>query len=264
MAMIKINGNDAIYNHNTGWTIELTRYTDPDRLNLADTAATYLCKSDTDNIRRPLSIIRKRDTLAIFRGEFAEFKYHKVPKQVYDHLVTYQTLNMRVAGGNRANISEGYTVPVDKTKDHTRVEYELATAMENYKRLAEEETPQVARAIQPVNAHMPLFKLQWNFQTIIQSLLPQRIWTKGAQGLTRMCVEDMFTLLKAQDSELWMTAEEYYGSHRHEWDKVQTKLRTKEVSVGELIGMLEEWDETANADYALRQLFGQSKSMWGE
>lgn len=262
--VIKIDGHDAIHNLDTGWIIELVRYSDPDRLNLADSAAVYMNKSDKDNTRRPLSILRRRDTLAIFRGEHAAFKYHRVPKQVYDHLITYTTLQMRAAGGNRANVSEGYTMPADKMRNPERVEQALNEAMRNYLDLAESETPQVARAIQPVNAHMPIFKLQWNFQTLIEALMPQRIWTKGAQSLTRMCVEDMFFLLKMQDNELWETVEEYYGAHRHEWDKVQTKLRSKGISVGELIGMLEEYEEDEPADEVLRQMFGQSKSIWGE
>lgn len=264
------NGNWAVKNEETGWTIELVRYSDPDRLNLADSAAVYMNKSDKDNVKRPLQILKRRDTLTIFRGEHAAFKYYDVPKQVYDHLVTYQTLQMRAAGGNRANVSDGYTMPADKMKNPELVEQMLIEAMEKYHKLAEVETPQVARSIQPVNSNMPIFKLQWNFQTLIEALAPQRIWTKGAQSLTRMCVNDMFSLLFQMDAELWTLVEEYFGAHRHEWDKVQTKLRTKYVTVGELVGMLEEYmqkNESGDLDSVeevMRRLFGQSKSVWGD
>jgi hypothetical protein len=107
---------DNVYVGDT-FKIVMTRYSDPDRLNLARSAAVYLGKSDRDNIRRPLSIIKKGHVPEIFRGEHAEFEFIDVSKEVYDHLVTYTTRNMRSAGGNRALTSDDYTLPSDKVKN---------------------------------------------------------------------------------------------------------------------------------------------------
>src|SRR5699024_10921689 len=88
--------------HGDTFKITLIRYSDPDRLNAARNAAIYLGKKDIGNIRRPLNIIRQGHVAEVFRGEHAEFIFDDISKDAYDHIVTYTTRTMRVAGGNRA------------------------------------------------------------------------------------------------------------------------------------------------------------------
>lgn len=160
--------------------IYLRRYSDPKRLNLARNAAVYLGKKDRDNIRRPLRIIKMGHVPEIFRGEHAEFEFVDVSKEVYDHLVTYTTRNMRVAGGNRALTSDDFTMPSDKMKNPESVKTAIQDSMDNYKNLLEDgETPQVARSAMPVNAKMNPFVIQFNFLTLGQSLFKQRLWEKA-------------------------------------------------------------------------------------
>lgn len=250
----------------SGCLIELYRYSDPDRKSLARSAALYLGKADTDNIKRPLQIMANDHTLEIFRGESADFIFYMTPKQVYDHLVTYKTCNMRVAGGNRALISKSYTAPVDRMKDPQRVEEELQVAMDRYWRLAETETPQVARSIMPVNADMEPFRLQFNFQTLIQALFPQRIFDLGAQGLTVEVVQGMWNLVYVVDPELWGQVYELYGPHAKDWKMAQRKLRKAGTSVGEFVSKVTELDGfhwEMSLETAIRLMYGKRKNMWG-
>jgi hypothetical protein len=256
---------NLVYTGNT-FQIELFRYTDPDRLNLADSAAVYLGKSDTENVKRPLSIIRQGHALAIFRGESATFKFYDVSKEVYDHLVTYQTMQMRAAGGHRANVVDGFTMPSDRMKNPELVRQKIASSMQNYQDLLDAgETPQVARAAMGVNGHMNGFKLQFNFQTLIESLFVQRIWELGAQGNTVKVVRGMFELCHAVDPELWDTAVEYYGPHTKEWKDVQKKLRKSELTTHQFVKMLQEVSLDISQrplEEILRETFGQQKTMW--
>jgi hypothetical protein len=289
---IKTNENGNLVYDNGSFQIELFRYTDPDRLNLADSAALYLGKSDTDNIRRPLNIMKLGHALEVFRGESATFKFYKVSKQVYDHLVTYKTLNMRVAGGNRALVSDTYTVPTDKIKNKNLVIEKIEQSMKNYHDLIEAgEAPQVARSAMPVNANMNPFKLQFNFQTLIQAVFPQRIFEPGAQGLTVEAVKGMFALCHQVDPELWETVYELFGPHTKEWKDVQKKLRKKKTTFSQLLfevgggneyfnelvnnafydeedaytitvieGLDAVWDEEIEEFF--RKKFGKQKTMW--
>lgn len=259
----KNDRGNLVYKGDT-FEIELFRYTDPDRLNLADSAALYLGKEDTENIRRPLSIIKQGHALEIFRGESATFKFYNVSKEVYDHLITYKTMNMRVAGGNRANISRGYTMPSDKMKDEDYVRKSIEWSLENYHELINGgETPQVARSAMPINSKMAPFKLQFNFQTLIQALFVQRIWEAGAQGNTVKVVRGMYELVSSIDENLWDTVREYYGPHVKEWRDALVKLRKDGYTVGDFIADTDNPDtRSLPLEAVIRAKFGKTKSMW--
>jgi hypothetical protein len=249
--------------------IIMTRYSDPHRLNLARNAAIYLGKDDIDNVRRPLSIIRKGHVPEIFRGESVEFIFIDVSKEVYDHIITYTTRNMRVAGGNRALTSDDYVMPSDKMKDPERVRANIENSMDNYKNnLKNGETPQVARSAMPVNAKMNRFAYQFNFLTLGQSIFNQRIWDKGAQGNTVKVVEGMFKLCEYIDKELWDTFYEYYGTPMLEWKHARHSL--KRMTVSDLLNELHQaaldpesglHPHTSVVDY-LSKKYGEIKSMW--
>jgi hypothetical protein len=250
-----------IYKGDT-FEIKMVRYSDPNRTNLARNAAIYLGKSDRDNTRRPLSIIKQGHVPEIFRGEYVEFEFIDVSKEVYDHLVTYTTRNMRVAGGNRALTSDDYTLPSDKVKDYSKVQYYASSSMWNYERLLESgETPQVARSAMPIAAKLNPFVFQFNFLTLMQSLFHQRIFQKGAQGNTVKVVHGMWTLVKVQDVELWMTAYEYFGTPAVEWRNVGQRL--KKMNSHQLYKTLGEAEFSGKTAFdVLRELFGEEKSMW--
>lgn len=266
--MIEIMDGVPTYIGDT-FKIHLRRYSDPERLNAARNAAIYLGKKDRDNIRRPLSIIRQGHVPEVFRGEYAEFEFVDVSKEVYDHLVTYTTRNMRVAGGNRALTSDGYTLPSDKVKDAELVDYRVKKSMLNYQELLENgETPQVARAAMPTAAKMNPFVYTFNFVTLGTSLFKQRIWEKGAQGNTVKIVRGMFELCEYMDAELWSTFYEWFGEPATEWTEVRRKLKKQRVTVEDLVSMLTEIASTSEedadllAEKVLTQLFGEQKTMW--
>lgn len=247
MTIKQTENGTALYIGDT-FQIIMHRYSDPHRLNAARNAAIYLGKSDRDNVRRPLSIIKQGHVPEIFRGEHVEFEFVDVSKEVYDHLVTYTTRNMRVAGGNRALKSEDFTMPCDRMKDPTLVQDMIDESMSNYERLLElGETPQVARAAMPVNAKMNPFVFQFNFVTLMTSLFSQRIWTVGAQGNTVKVVQGMWELVHNTDSELWATAYDSFGTEAREWTEVRKKLRKTNPTL-----------------YAqLMDEYGEIKTMWG-
>lgn len=245
------------------FTIVMHRYSDPHRLNLARNAAIYLGKEDRDNTKRPLDILKRGDVPEIFRGEYAEFEFIDVSKEVYDHIVTYTTRRMRVAGGNRALTSDSYTLPSDRMKNPESVRILIDDSMKNYKELLDEgETPQVARSAMPVAAKMNPFVYSFNFLTLMESLFSQRIWEKGAQGNTVKVVRGMWELCRAQDPELWSTTYEVFGPPTLEWKQVQRKL--KKMTLVDLANKLNDlaFDPAASAEEVLRGLFGSQKSMW--
>lgn len=260
---------EGLVYYGDGFEIKMTRYSDPDRLNLARNAARYLGKKDITNIRRPLSIIRKYHVPEIFRGEHVEFEFVDVPKEVYDHIVTYTTRNMRVAGGNRALTSNDYAMPSDKMKNPLLVEYNINKSMQNYKELLEAgETPQIARAAMPVNAKMNIFVYQFNMLSLGQSLFNQRIWDKGAQGNTVKVVEGMFRLCEYVDKELWDCFYEYYGTPMMEWRTARKPM--KRMTVGELLNELHALaldpesgqDPHETVESYFRRKYGEIKNMW--
>ncbi|ARK23589.1 hypothetical protein SporoP37_02035 [Sporosarcina sp. P37] len=260
--MIKTKNGMPVY-HGDTFTIKLTRYSDPDRLHAARNAARYLGKTDIDNIRRPLSIIRMGHVPAIFRGEMAEFEFIDVSKEVYDHLATYSTANMRVAGGNRALKSDGYTMPSDKVKDVGMVKLWIENSMEGYHCLLDHgETPQVARSAMPVNAKMNTFVFQFNFLTLGQSVFKQRIWEKGAQGNTEKVVQAMYELVEFMDSQLWTTFYEWCGKPSTDWVEVRRKIKKKNISLADFVEQARNAEGNILLEDLLVELYGEQKSMW--
>jgi thymidylate synthase ThyX len=268
---VYINEDGLLCYKGDTFTIVLNRYTDPDRLNLARNAAIYLGKKDRDNIKRPLNILRDGHVTAIFRGEHAEFEFIDVSKEAYDHIITYTTANMRAAGGNRALISNDFTMPSDKMKDEARVRGCIASSMANYENLLEhKETRQVARSAMPVAAKMNPFVYQFNFVTLGESMFKQRLWEKGAQSNTAKVVQGMFELCRAMDSELWDKFYEYKGTPAIEWEEVRKKLNKEKLTVHQLLNELhalatdpevgQNPDESI-VDYLVRRS-GGLKSMW--
>lgn len=256
-----------VWYHGDSFTIRMNRYSDPDRTNLARNAAIYLGKKDRDNIRRPLSIVRQGHVPAIFRGEMVEFEFIDVSKEVYDHLITYTTANMRATGGNRALTSDSYTLPSDKVKDLTRVELAIESSMNNYKFLLEGgETRQVARSAMPVSAKLNPFVFQFNFLTLGESVFKQRLWEKGAQGNTVKVVQGMFELCSAMDKDLWDTFYEYRGAPALEWEQVRTKLKKKPLTLNDIKLLLDNPEVDINGDESLLDYlvtnYGTLKSMW--
>lgn len=243
--------------------IVLHRYTDPQRLNAARNAAIYLGKKDRNNVRRPLSIIRQGHVPEVFRGESAEFEFIDVSKEVYDHLVTYTTRDMRVAGGNRALTSNDVTLPSDKVINIDLVASKVSESMNNYKDLLEAgETPQVARAAMPTSAKMNSFVYKFNFVSLGTALFKQRIWEKGAQGNTVKVVRGMYELCAYMDKELWDTFYDWHGEPATAWVEVRRKLKKQDLNVAGLISLLNEKSGDENALESLVALFGEQKTMW--
>lgn len=271
MSNVKKNEFGELVYHGDTFEIVLRRYSDPDRLNLARNAAIYLGKKDRDNIRRPLGIIKKGHVPAIFRGEHAEFEFIDVSKEVYDHIITYTTANMRAAGGNRALVSNDFTMPSDKMKNPGRVRENIQRSMDAYKdNLESGETPQVARTAMPTSAKLNNFVYQFNFLTLGESVFKQRIWEKGAQGNTVKVIQGMFELCSYMDKELWDTFYEYKGTPAVEWVQVRSKLNKNGLTVGQLLNELhalatdpesgQNGDEKV-VDYLVKR-FGTLESMW--
>lgn len=254
--------------------IVMHRYTDPHRLNAARNAAIYLGKKDRDNIRRPLNIIREGHVAEVFRGENAEFEFIDVSKEVYDHIVTYTTRDMRVAGGNRAMTSDNFTMPSDKVKNPELVREKIQGSMDNYKELLEAgETPQVSRTAMPTSAKLNPFVYKFNFLTLGQSVFKQRIWEKGAQGNTVKVVRGMYELCAFMDKELWDIFYEWCGEPATEWVEARRKLKkgqfrnaNKETvqigTVKEFMDALSKIDPDKNTEEAIRELLGSARSMW--
>lgn len=248
--------------------IRMNRYSDPERLNLARNAALYLGKPDRDNIKRPLNILRDGHVTAIFRGEHVEFEFIGVSKEVYDHLITYTTANMRATGGNRALVSNDYTMPGDKMKDPELVQHNIEVSMNAYKELVDgRETKQVARSAMPVAAKMNPFVYQFNFVTLGESIFKQRIWEKGAQSNTAKVVEGMYELCRTVDCELWEKFYEYKGTPALSWEETRKRLNKKGYTINDLFTELQhEFRKGQNGDIPLvdylSSKYGGLKSMW--
>jgi hypothetical protein len=226
--------------------IIMQRYSDPDRTNMSRNAAIYLGKPDRDNIRRPLNVIKMGHVPEILRGEMAEFEFVDVSKEVYDHLVTYTTRNMRVAGGNRALTSDDFTMPSDKVKNSLNVKLAINGSMGEYRNLLEaRETPQVARSAMPIAAKLNPFVYQFNFLTLVY-MFKQRIFEKGAQGNTVKVVQGMWELVRSQDEELWDTIRDCFGEEAHSWEQVRKKLKKNDLELY----------------WKLMRDYGEVKSMW--
>jgi hypothetical protein len=234
--------------------ITLERYTDPDRKSLAKSAAVYLGKTDYDNIKRPLGIIRQHHTLAIFRGEHARFHFKDVSKVVYDHLITYTTAEMRACGGLRANEAQVFIPPVE---DNDPIYAQIGMShLRDYSNLVHGIDPntddpikkkrlQAARSVAPTSVGLT-FMFQWNFATLIEAIFPQRLWTPGAQPDTRAVVQTMFDLVREQDLELWDLVYEMYGPESQSWKQLRRKLKKENFDLYKEI----------------MQKYGNMKSMW--
>jgi hypothetical protein len=233
--------------------VKLIRYSDPERKYLAHAAAVYLGKPDTDNVKRPISIVRKGDTLAIFRGEHARFEF-KTTKVVYDHLITYTTQNMRACGGLRANEA---TIFIPPAEDDDPVYREIGERhLHAYQQLVHGIDPetndpikkkrlQAARTVAPMSVQLH-YVFEFNLGTLIEAIFPQRIWTPGAQQDTKQVVQKMYELVYAQDPELWDVIYDYYGPEAQAWKKVRQKLRKEDPALFEQI----------------MSKYGTMKSMW--
>lgn len=217
---------------NTPFSLKLLRYTDPDRLYLARAAAIYLGKSDIDNIKRPLSIMKKRHALAIFRGESARFEF-ETSKVVYDHLITYTTADMRACAGLRANEATEFVPPAEDRNDDIYA-FIAERTLDEYHHLVRGIDPltkdkqkrkrlQAARAILPVSVKIK-YEFQFNFLTLI-TIFQQRLWTPGAQKDTKEVVSDMWTLVCAEDPELWYTVYDLFGVEALEWQTARERIR---------------------------------------
>ena len=247
--------------------IKMHRYSDINRANLARNAAIYLGKPDKDNIKRPINILRDGHVTAIFRGEHVEFEFVGVSKEVYDHLTTYTTANMRATGGNRALKSTDFTMPGDKIKNEELVFSAIQYSMENYHALlTHNETKQVARSAMPIAAQMNPFVFQFNFVTLGESIFKQRLWEKGAQGNTVKVIQGMFELCHAVDSELWDAFYEYKGTPSLTWEEARKRLNKKGVTLADLLTSLTDEDCAQNGDVLLvdylSRKYGGLKSMW--
>lgn len=233
--------------------VKLLRYSDPDRKSLAKAASVYLGKKDEGNIRRPLNIIKKNHTLAIFRGEHARFEF-RTSKVVYDHLITYTTADMRACGGLRANEATVFVPPVG---DDDPIYAEIGNRhLEDYRNLVHGIDPHTqdpikkkklesARSVAPTSVELH-YIFQFNFTTLIESLFPQRIWTPGAQADTKLVAQKMFDLVYEQDPELWGLVKEYYGPEAIAWRQMRAKLKKNEPELYE----------------RLMKEYGTIKSMW--
>lgn len=216
-------------------TITLLRYTDPERKNLAHAAAVYLGKPDTDNIKRPLGIMKKRHTLAIFRGESARFEF-ETSKVAYDHLITYTTADMRACAGLRANEAQEFMPPAEDPDDPIYSEI-AAEAFNYYKGLIRgidpnTQDPQKKKRLQAARSILPMstkirYEFQFNFLTLI-TIFQQRIWTPGAQEDTKQVVQAMWEIVHSQDPELWDAVFEEFGPEEQSWIKARKSLKRKD------------------------------------
>lgn len=269
MTGIFIDDNGIVCYQGDTFKIMMNRYSDPDRLNLARNAAIYLGKKDRENIRRPLNIIRDGHVTAIFRGEHVEFEFVDVSKEVYDHIITYTTANMRATGGNRALVSQDFTMPSDKMKDESRVRGAIVSSMSNYENLLEhKETRQIARSAMPIAVKMNPFVYQFNFVTLGESLFKQRVWEKGAQSNTAKVVQGMFELCKHMDEALWEMFYQHKGAPALAWEEVHKKLKKEKLTIDQLINELSNLDDETRqngdrsiVDYLVERS-GGLKSMW--
>lgn len=232
--------------------IKMLRYSDPQRLSLAENCAIYLGKSDLNNTRRPLTLLKKKHK-SVFRGEHVKFEFW-TSKPVYDHLITYTTAQLRACGGLRANEAQKFIPPAE---DNDPLYEELGNLhLSNYQKLVhgispETEDPmqkkklQAARSIAPMSVELH-YVFQYNFLTLMESIFPQRIWEPGAQLDTQQVVHGMWELVKSQDEELWILAEDIYGTESIAWEKIRTKLKKDNPKLFDI----------------LMDKYGQLKTMW--
>lgn len=235
------------------FTVDILRYTDPDRKNLAHAAAVYLGKDDVDNIKRPIGIMKKRHALAIFRGESVRFEF-QTSKVIYDHLITYTTADMRACAGLRANKAFEFVPP---SEDDDPVYVAIATqSLEAYHKLIQgidplTEEPSKRKRLQAARSILPMgmkirYEFQFNFVTLI-TIFQQRIWTPGAQQDTFEVVHDMWIKVRDMDPELWDAVHDMFGPEEIGWQHARDKIKKKDPELYQTIistygGIKTMWD----------------------
>jgi len=258
--------------------VKVLRYSDPDRRMLAKNAAVFLGKDDEENIRRPLTLLRKKHK-SIFRGENIDFEFF-ASKPVYDHLITYTTQQRRACAGLRANRAGDFVVPLEvEGTDLGRIINQTGQRhLEDYHSLIDGVDPetqdptqkarlQAARSVAPIGVTLH-FTFQFNFLTLMEAIFPQRIWEPGAQPDTQEIAQMMWEAVRPYDPDLWDTAWDVFGPEAILWDKLRHVLKKKRVSVGELYTELKAFIESEDGDADvlleeyLRQRFGPKGSMW--
>lgn len=203
----------------------LVRYSDRDRMSLARSCAVYLNKTDFDNVKRPLSLV-KHGHWAVFRGEHVRFMF-RTSLVVRDHLFRYSTANMIAAAGLRANHADEWVSPLDEPSLLQKVDITQDELLEPYHiALDAGVKPQDARYLAPMGTEVD-YMMEFNFLTLMQAVFPQRLWTPGAQAETKCVVERMWHLVMAEDPEFWTVVREELGEEAIMWSKVRQKIKKK-------------------------------------
>lgn len=228
--------------------VNVLRYSDPDRLMLAKNAAVFLGKEDADNIRRPLTLLRKKHT-SIFRGENIDFEFF-ASKPVYDHIITYTTQQRRACAGLRANRAGDFVVPleVEGTDLGDRIELIGQDHLRDYNSLIDGIDPetqdpiqkarlQAARSVAPMSVNLH-FTFQFNFLTLMEAIFPKRIWEPGAQPDTQEIAQIMWEAVRPFDPELWDTAYDVFGPEAISWDKSRHTINKRKTSLIEFVGQV--------------------------
>jgi hypothetical protein len=84
---------------------------------------------------------------------------------------------------------------------------------------------------------MPPFLLEFSEESLIKSVLRQRLWEQGAQGATVDVVNDMWQCLLQIDKEKWEFLEGYHGQDTIKWEKSMRTLREKDYTVTDFIDL---------------------------
>lgn len=208
--------------------IELEWYMDPDRKHLARISAIYRSKPDSENVKRPLQLLRLGHT-SIFRHVSCRF-FFRTSLVVRDHLVRYTTSQM-AAAGLRANEAQVFVPPADSPDlatlgeahmaDYHRVIHDAASIIDEE---AQNKRLQDARYVAPCGVQVEWVQT-FNLLTLIEAVFPQRLWEPGAQAETRQVVQEMYRQVHAQDPELWDLVYDLYGTEAVQWKKVRDRLR---------------------------------------
>lgn len=244
--------------------VELVQYTDPGRTHLAEIAAIYLGKEDTDNLERPLRLIRKKED-SFLKSQIARFRY-RTSLVTYGHLVTYTQakgiipLDLRAAKGFRASQATDLYAPSD-AKNQNLVREKIQESLAAYQALLDAgEKPQVARYALPQGA-MIEYTMGWSFLLLGKHFFPDRLWIPGAAPETKLVAEKMWHLVSKQDPELWDTIWNTYGPYRRREEKVMDSLENSRITTHGLAHqMLSEPEKEAYS--WLIESRGKLKSMW--
>lgn len=248
------------------------RSTDTNRLYSAFKAALYLGKyGDMDNTDRFLTkMVKSHHSYEPIRGENVLFLFIGVGKPVYDHMVTYTVGRpTRIAGGQRANLPWGIEIPMEMkdregyiNRNMERVKQVINLTGKGDEKPQQREQLQAARSELPVGYIMPPFLLEFSEESLIKSVLRQRLWEQGAQGATVDVVNDMWNCLLQIDPEKWEFLEGYHGQDTIKWEKAMRTLREKDYTLSDFIDLCieaghipsEENDEENGKSYDLENV----------